>query len=81
MRQFKRVHSSFTANNRPFGMGRVSGSKWAAHHSLARDSSAKTSFYALLSPPITLACGPTTISRSMGILIAGRQEGTTPKTY
>ena len=42
---------------------------------------AKTSSYALLSPPITLACGPTTISRGMGILIAGRPEGTTPKTY
>jgi hypothetical protein len=25
--------------------------------------------------------GPTTISRGMGILIAGRPEGTTPKTY
>ena len=76
----RRVPSSFTANNRPSGMGKIIGSKWVARRSLARDNSAKTGSCALLSPPYNSALWAYSDLTNYGMLIAGLQEGTTPET-
>ena len=56
----KRGLSSFTASNKPFGMGRVSRFEWVAGRLLEKQTSARTISSEPPLQPITLTYGPIT---------------------